>query len=81
VKKSAQSSSDFTNGMVNSRRETRPAGRRALYYTADGHTCLRYGGREDMEGAPALRQGRCTNNFTVEIFARKAGSGKKGRGR
>jgi hypothetical protein len=30
-------------------------------YTTDGHTCLRYGGREDTEGAPTWRQGRCIN--------------------
>ena len=31
-------------------------------YTTDGHTCLRYGGREDAEGAPTWRQGRCINS-------------------
>jgi hypothetical protein len=31
-------------------------------YTTDGNTCLRYGGREDTEGAPTLRQGRCIKN-------------------
>ena len=25
-------------------------------YTTDGHTCLRYGGREDTDGAPTGRQ-------------------------
>ena len=27
-------------------------------YTTDMHTCLRYGGREDTEGAPTWRQGK-----------------------
>jgi hypothetical protein len=27
-------------------------------YTTDGHTCFRYGGREDTEGAPTWRQGK-----------------------
>ena len=26
------------------------------------HTCLRHGEREDTEGAPTWRQGRCINN-------------------
>jgi hypothetical protein len=28
-------------------------------YTTDGNTFSRYGGREDTEGAPTWRQGRC----------------------
>ena len=36
-----------------------PGGRRTGGgYTTDGHTFLRYGGREDTEGAPTRRQGR-----------------------
>jgi hypothetical protein len=39
-----------------------PGGRRTGgRYTADGNICLRYGGREDTEGAPAWRQGRRIN--------------------
>ena len=30
----------------------------AMRYATDGHTCLRYGGMEDTEGAPTWRQGR-----------------------
>jgi hypothetical protein len=34
-----------------------PGGRRTGgRYATDGHTCLRYGGREDVEGAPTRRQ-------------------------
>jgi hypothetical protein len=32
-------------------------------YTTGGHTCLRYGGREDTERVPTWRQGRRINNF------------------
>jgi hypothetical protein len=40
------------------RRGGHPGGRRTGgRYTADGHTCLRYGGREDTEGDLAWRQG------------------------
>jgi hypothetical protein len=41
-----------------------PGGRRTGgRYTTDGHTCLRYGGREDAEGAPTWRQGRRINTL------------------
>ena len=41
-------------------------------YTTDGHTCLRYGGREDTEGAPTWRQGRCINTpALVHIGAKR----------
>jgi hypothetical protein len=35
-------------------------------YTTDVHICLRYGGREDTEGAPTWSGGRerCINIFT-----------------
>jgi hypothetical protein len=36
-------------------------------YTTDGHTCSRYGGREDAEGAPTWRQGRC-NTINVKTL-------------
>jgi hypothetical protein len=34
-----------------------PGGR----YNADGHACLRYGGRKDTERAPTRRKGGCSN--------------------
>ena len=45
-----------------------PGGRRTGgRYTTDGHTCLRYGRREDTEGAPTWRQGRCTSTLTLTL--------------
>ena len=43
-----------------------PGGRRTGgRYTTDGHTFLRYGGREDTEGAPTWRQGRRINTAVL----------------
>ena len=45
----------------------------ALPYATDGHTCLRYGGREDAdtEGAPTWRQGKVYQHvalFRADFF-------------
>jgi hypothetical protein len=46
-----------------------PGGRRTGgCYTTDGHTCLRYGGREDAEGAQTRRQGRCISNSRYRML-------------
>ena len=38
------------------------------YTTTDGHTCSRYGGMEDTEGAPAWRQGSvCCTRAHVKL--------------
>jgi hypothetical protein len=34
-------------------------------YTTNGHTCLRYGGRKDTEGAPTWRQGKVYQQVIV----------------
>ena len=41
-------------------------------YTTDGHTCLRYGGREDTEGAPTWRQGKVYQQLMVFLYYTKA---------
>ena len=51
----------WTGGHPSGRRTGGHGGGR---YTTDGHTCLRYGGREDTEGAPTWRQGRCINTIS-----------------
>jgi hypothetical protein len=38
-------------------------------YTTDGHTFLRYGGKEDTEGALTERQGGCQQSPSVRIMA------------
>jgi hypothetical protein len=45
-------------------------------YTTDGHTCLRYGGREDTEGAPTWRQGRRINTPALVHIGAKRREGK-----
>jgi hypothetical protein len=52
-----------------------PGGGQGGGYTTDGHTCLRYGGRGDTEGAPTWRQGIRINTNT----AKKAGFAHGGR--
>ena len=37
-------------------------------YTTDRHTCLRYGGREDTEGAPTWRQGKVYQQMACALF-------------
>jgi hypothetical protein len=53
-----------------------PGGRRTGGATLrmDIHTCLRYGEREDTEGAPTRRQGRCINRTGIVISISELGA-------